>query len=155
MKIKDIYSENDISIQEEPFSCGPVAILNALQLKGDSSHTEKDLIKLCGAKLGVGTSNANLVKAAKKVGLEVLEEKENASLADIERNMNSGASVIVCYKNAFSGNGHYTVIVEYDDSAFYCRDSAFGLFRLDKERFENHWFSPKGDFSVRWFVAVK
>ncbi len=153
-RTRDIYAKNNLSIQETPFSCGPVAILNALHLKGDFSRTEKELIKLCKAKLGIGTSNQNLVKAAKQVGLEVIEEKAKASLKDIERHVDNGTFVIVCYKNAFSGNGHYTVITEYDDGAFYCRDSAFGLFRIDKEEFEKHWFNPK-ETSIRWFVAVR
>lgn len=154
MDVKEIYAQHNISIQEEPFSCGPVAILNVLQLKGDFSHTEKDLIALCHAKLGIGTSNRNLVKAAAQAGLEIVEEKEGASFKDIERNVDAGASVVVCYKNAFSGNGHYTVITQYDDGAFYCRDSAFGLFRIEKGEFDKHWFNPQ-ETAVRWFVAVK
>jgi predicted double-glycine peptidase len=154
MNIKDIYAQHNVSIQKEPFSCGPVAILNALQLKGDTSHTEKDLIKLCKAKLGAGTSNKDLVKAIEQVELEIVEEKNGASLKDIERNVDHGASVIVCYKNAFSGNGHYTVITQHDDGGFYCRDSAFGLFRIEKGEFDKHWYNPK-ETAIRWFVAVK
>ncbi|MEX2209276.1 MAG: cysteine peptidase family C39 domain-containing protein [Patescibacteria group bacterium] len=118
------------------------------------SHSEEELIELCGAKPGVGTSNKGLVKAAEQAGMEIVEEKDKASLQDIEDHIDSGTAVIVCYKNAFSGNGHYTVIVEHDDEAFYCRDSAFGLFRIDKEKFLKHWFNPQGA-GVRWYVAVK
>ena len=49
LSVKGIFSKSNLHIQETNFSCGPSAILNALHLKGDFSHTEKDLIKLCEA----------------------------------------------------------------------------------------------------------
>lgn len=151
---KETYAKQHLCIQQESFSCGPVAILNALHLKDDFSRSEEELIKLCDAKPGIGTPNEKLVEVARQVGLDVVEEKDQASLKDIERHVDNGVAVIACYKNAFSGNGHYTVITQYDDEALYCRDSAFGLFRIGKDKFLKHWFNPK-EMTARWFLAVR
>jgi len=132
-------------------------LLNALHLKGDFSHTEEELAKLCEAKPGIGTTEENLIKAARAVGLEVVEEKSKATVEDIERNIDNGAPVVICYTNAFSGNGHYTCVTEYDDRALYCRDPAFGFLRLSKEYLEKFWHgsmdASRG--SNRWYMALK
>jgi len=153
---KGIFSDEHLVIQELPFTCGPVALLNILHLKNDFSHDESELAKLCKAKLGIGTTHDDLVSAAREVGLELAEEKSHSTLGDIQRHIDNGAYVIICYKNAYSGNSHYTVVVEYDERAIYCRDSAFGFFRLSKEYLGEAWH---GDDSVstcgskRWFAA--
>ena len=154
MTVQEIFAENDVVIQEGDYTCGPVAILNALHLKGDFSHNEEELAVLCDAKPGIGTTNEAIVKVAEQVGLEVIEEKSNAALEDIERNIDQGAYVIVCYLNAFSGNGHYTVITGYDDRAFYCVDSSYGLPRFYKPFFDKYWYGSDKS-SVRWYAAVR
>ena len=112
MNIKNIFSNEHLVIQELSYTCGPVALLNILHLKDDFTHNEKELAELCNAKTGIGTTNENLVKAAQKIGLELIEEKSNATVQDIQRNIDNGAYVIICYANAYSGNGHYTVVTE-------------------------------------------
>jgi predicted double-glycine peptidase len=157
MDIKRIFSDQNLVIQETSYTCGPVALLNALHLRNDFSHTEKELAEICEAKPGIGTSNKNLVKAAKAIGLVVVEEKSNAGVEDIERNIDDGAYVVMCYANAYSGNGHYTLVTGYDDRAIYCRDSGFGLFRFSKEYLENFWHGQKdaSKGSNRWYMAIK
>jgi predicted double-glycine peptidase len=157
MNVKDIFSDNHLAIQQTSFTCGPVALLNVLHLKGDFSRTEDELAKLCDAKVGIGTAEESLVKAAQAVGLELVEEKSNATVEDIQRNLDNGAYVIICYTNAFSGNGHYTCVTEYDDRALYCRDPAFGLFRLGKEYLGKFWHGSMDASagSQQWYMAVK
>lgn len=158
MNIKNIFSNEHLVIQELSYTCGPVALLNILHLKDDFTHNEKELAELCNAKTGIGTTNENLVKAAQKIGLELIEEKSNATVQDIQRNIDNGAYVIICYANAYSGNGHYTVVTEYDDLAIYCRDSGFGLFRFSKEYLEKFWHgkdSASTTSSKQWYMAVK
>jgi len=41
MQIKKIFENNHLVLQEADFTCGPVALLNILALKGDSSHGEE------------------------------------------------------------------------------------------------------------------
>ena len=94
-----------------------------------------------------------VVKAAQEIGLTLVEEKREAAMGDIERNIDDGASVIVNYLDAFSGKGHFGVITEYDDKAFYFRDCSIGFLRLEKAFFEKFWYS--GDDTPRWYMAVK
>lgn len=157
MDVKDIFSDNKLAIQEASYTCGPVALLNALHLKNDFSRNEDELAQICKAKPGIGTTNENLVKAAQAVGFTVVEEKSDASVEDIERNIDSGSYVIICYANAFSGNGHYTLVTKYDDRALYCRDSAFGLFRFSKEYLINFWHGQRdaSTGSNHWYMAIK
>jgi|SRR5665213_774271 len=158
MKIKDLFADNHLVIQQGQSNCGPAALLNVLHLKGDFSHTEEDLAQLCDAKVGYGTTSENLVKAAQKLGLELVEEKSDGTVEDIQRNIDTEAYVIILYSNAYSGNSHYTVVTEYDDQALYCRDSALGFFRFNKEYLEKFWHGNSHDAShdsKQWYLAVK
>ena len=158
MEIEDIFADNHLVIQEGQSNCGPAALLNVLHLKSDFSHTEEELAQLCQAKIGYGTTPENLVEAAKKLGLDVLERKSNGTVEDLQRNIDGSAYVIILYSNAYSGNSHYTVITGYDDRALYCRDSAFGLFRFSKEYLGKFWHGNAHDASrnsKQWYMAVK
>jgi ABC-type bacteriocin/lantibiotic exporter with double-glycine peptidase domain len=158
MNVKDIFADNHLVIQQGQSNCGPAALLNVLHLKNDFSHTEDELAQLCDAKVGYGTTPENLVKAAQKLGIEVVEEKSNASLEDIKRNLDKGAYVIILSAATFSGNSHYTCITQYDDQALYCRDSAYGFLRLDIEYLGKLWHGVEHDASrgsQQWFMAVK
>lgn len=158
MSIKDLFADNALAIQEGRSNCGPTALLNVLHLKKDFSHTEDKLAQLCQAKPGYGTTPKNMVKAARQLGLELIEEKPVGTIEDIERNIDAGAYVVILYANAYSGNSHYTVITEYDDSAVYCRDPAFGFLRFSKAYLGNFWHGKPHDASQnskQWFMAVK
>lgn len=153
MNVKDIFAQNGILIQETSYTCGPSTLLNVLRLKGNDSHTEAELAKRCNTKPGIGTLEADLVRVAKEIGIEVIEEKEHAQIADIERNLDDGNYVIVCYMHAFAGEGHYAIITEYDDQAFYFRDPSLGMFRLKKKYFKEWWHDATG--IQQWYAAVK
>lgn len=153
-KIRRVLAKSRIHLQECPYSCGPSALLNALSLKGNRSHTEKELIRLCKAKPRIGTDNSDLVRVAKSVGLTVVEEKRNATIKDIERNIRKGASVIVNYIDAFDGEGHYNVATDYDRKALYFMDSSLGALRLRKNIFMRWWYNSDRTLP-RWYVAVK
>jgi hypothetical protein len=158
MNIKTIFSDNHLVIQEGQSNCGPAVLLNVLHLKDDFSHTEGELAQLCEAKVGYGTTPENLVKAAQRLGIEIVEEKSNAGLEDIKRNLDNGAYVIILSAATFSGNSHYTCITEYDDQALYCRDSAYGFLRLNIEYLGKLWHGVDHDASKgsqQWYVAVK
>lgn len=154
MKIKQIYSDNNLAIQQKPYTCGPVSLLNVLQLKGDFSRTEDELAELCDAKPEIGTSNENMVKVAKQIDLGVIEVKQDASVEDLERSIDQGLSVIICYRHLYSGGGHYGLITEHDEKAFYFRDCSYGFIRICKEDLKKFWYNQ--DKTVHgWFMAVK
>lgn len=154
MKLKKLYADNKLNFQEGEYNCGPVTLLNILSLKGDETHTEDELSKLCKAKPITGTDEADMISAAKSLGLEVVEAKKDGTLAEIEKHIDDGHYVIVCYMHAFSGQGHYALISEYDDKAYYFRDCSLGFMRLKKKYFEKHWHSQVENIP-RWFMAIK
>ncbi len=154
MKIKKIFADNHLAFQEAEFTCGPVTLMNLLQLKGDFSHSEEELSKLCDAKPKIGTKELDMIKAAQQLGLKVIEEKQNSSLKDIEHHIDGGNFVIVCYFHAFAGEGHYALVSEYDDKAFYLRECSLGFIRIKKKYFERHWHGSDETYP-RWFMALK
>lgn len=154
MRVKDILTQHHLATQEASFSCGPVSILNVLRLKGDFSHSEKELIKLCDAKVGIGSSNEDVVSTARQVGLKVLEEKVDAVVADIEKQLDKDAYIIVNYCHTFSDTGHYAVITDYDEEALYFADSSLGFLRLRKEYFKKYWYNSDKTI-YGWYVALQ
>jgi len=150
--IKEIYADADVALQTTLYTCGPIALLNALRLKGETDYTEEQLEELCQAKPDIGTAVLRMVEVAEMVGLEVVETQMQASIEDLERNLGDGCNVIVCYMNAYSGNSHYMLLTDHDDQAFYCRDSVFGLFRFKKAYLDGFWY---GDDSKQWYLAVR
>jgi predicted double-glycine peptidase len=154
MNIKKIYADNGLAFQEAEYTCGPVTLLNVLRLKGDFSRSEEELSKLCKAQPKIGTTEEDMVKAAKALGLKVAEEKQDADTSDIEKHIDNGDFVIVCYFHAFSGEGHYALVSEYDEKAFYLRDCSLGFPRLKKKYFKRYWYNS--DKSIYgWLLAVK
>ena len=141
-------------MQEGKSTCGPVTLLNILHLKGDFSRTEEELSQLCETKLNVGTSHENMVKAAKHLGLEVVEEKDGGTMQDVEQHIDNGNFVVINYFHAFSQNGHYGLVSEYEKIAFYLRDCSLGLLRLRREYFKKYWHDQDRN-SYGWFMAVK
>lgn len=154
MKITDIYRNNNLHIQVANYTCGPVSLLNILRMKGDASYSEDELAVICKAVPGKGTTNDNMVAAAKKIGLEVIETKANSQISDIERHIDNGDYVIINYFEAFSEDGHYSIAAEYDDKALYIADCYDGLIRIEKKYFPKWWHNSDNTIQG-WFMAVK
>jgi predicted double-glycine peptidase len=154
MKITQIFDDNHLAFQEAEYTCGPVTLMNLLRLKGDFSHSEAELAKLCKTKPDPGTLEEDMVAAAKTLGLDVVEAKEGATIKELEQHIDNGEFVIVCYFHAFAGEGHYGLVTEYDDKAVYLRDCSLGFIRLKKQYFEKYWHDHDGSVK-RWLMAVK
>lgn len=141
-------------MQQLSYSCGPCSILNILHQKGNFEHSERSLVRLCNAKPGIGSANDDVINTCKLVGLKIVQTAENASIHDIEVQLDANSYVIVNYFQVFSGEGHYAVIADHDNNAFYLMDSSLGLLRLRKEYFKKYWHNS--DKSIYgWYVAVK
>jgi predicted double-glycine peptidase len=154
VQIKALYASTSLVLQKGSYTCGPTAILNVLKAKDSSTkESERSLARRCGSTVKDGTSHEGMTKGAQAVGLKIVEEKRNASILDVERNLRSGRYVIVNYFNAFTGFGHYAVITESDNDAFYLFDSFYGLFRMEKKVFTSWWRSRDG--IPRWLLAVR
>lgn len=153
MSVKSTLAKHRVVIQEEGYTCGPCTLLNILRLKGDDSHNEEEISKRCNANPATGTSQKDMIRVAEELGIEVVETKAGGELQDIERNLDDGSYVIVCYMHAFAGEGHYAVITEYDDNAFYLIDPSFGMVRLRKEYIKKWWYGSSG--IQQWYAAVR
>ena len=153
MLISKIYQEWGLHIQQLDYSCGPVSLLNVLALKGDKSRSETELAKLCKAEPNRGTDTIDLVAAARDIGLEVVEVKQDADISDLESHLNAAVYPIVCYRS-LGGGGHYSIVTEYDDKALYLFDCSYGLIRIEKDTFYKVWRN-KHEPLKRWFMAIK
>lgn len=139
-------------MQKEDYTCGPVTLLNVLVAKGRTDHDEPELSRLCQAKPDTGTTNADMVKVAKELGLEILETGASADIDCLETYLDKGAHVIICYIS-LSGGGHYSIIKEYDDKAFYLLDCSYGLIRIEKPTLLKRWRN-RHEAAERWFMAI-
>ena len=154
--VKQIYQDNNLHMQQLSYSCGPVGILNILQQKGDFSRSEEELAQLAGATPEAGTSHDNLITLAHTVGLEVVESKQDADIADIERNIDANRYVIVNFIQPESSIGHYAIVNEYDDKALYFYDCDTGFLRFEKKYFINFWHDQDISTPIeRWYMAVR
>lgn len=154
MNTKQIFQVNNLQIQIANYTCGPVSLLNILRLKGDMSYTEDELSILCQSKPITGTENSVLVKVARKINLDIIEEKYNAEILDIERNINNGAYVVVNYFEPFTGESHYSVITNYDKKSLYFADCYLGYLRIEKWCFKKWWHNADNSI-IGWYFAVK
>lgn len=154
MSLIKMYADDNFAFQATGYTCGPTTLLNILRQKGDNTHTEEGIAKACKATSDHGTTVENLVAGAKELGLQVVETKKDAEISDIESNIDSGNTVVVNYFYAFSGEGHYAQIVEYDDEAFYFLDPSLGYMRLKKKYFLKNWYDQHQE-NIRWFMAIK
>lgn len=153
MQIKDIYKQNKLHIQRGASNCGPTSLLNVLLLKDNEAYTEDRLAQLCNTIPGKGTDQESMISGAKAAGLTVVEYGTDAKMDDITRNIDNGNFVIVCYLHLYSGEGHYGLITEYDEDAFYFRDCSYGFMRLEKKDLETSWYNH--DKTVRaWYMAI-
>ena len=153
MNTKALASSYTPQVQTTDYTCAPMCLLNILRMKGDLSYTEQELADMCGV-TEVGTDNSALLNVAERIGLQVVEEKRNAEMADIERHIDSGGFVIVNYFLTSRGFGHFSVVISYDDEALYFADSYVGHLRIEKEHFYPLWHDTDKTILI-WFVALK
>ena len=153
VSISRIFAAESLHIQRADFTCGPVTLLNVLAMRGDHSRTEDELAELCQARPGFGTSNEAMAVAAEHLGMVVVAVREDAAVADLERHIDDGAHVIVCYL-ALSGSGHYSIVSGHDERALYLHDCSYGLIRIEKATFERRWRNLDEPVE-RWFMATR
>lgn len=99
--------------QNDFFSCGPVAIANALKWAGfDFSYSKnrKKFIEHCKCDL-IGTGTKNFERSLKEIsnGLFSVKRRYGATIGEIKNHLLKGGSVIVSGKRAweFQIGGHY------------------------------------------------
>jgi ABC-type bacteriocin/lantibiotic exporter with double-glycine peptidase domain len=132
-----------VKYQSRKSSCGPAALLNAVEPLG-FARTEDELAILCKTTTDGGTTSSNLIAAVKSLGLNytVVNEKrfDVARLFLFEHLTNQGTAIL-CVDNyehwvtavGISGLGHIII-----DSA----DENLVLF-WSRDQLRSRWASPK------------
>ena len=111
--------------QNDHFSCGPVAIANAMKwagLKFSYAKSRERFLKACNCQNPVGTTTRNFERALRELtdGLIEVKRRYGASTEDIKNHIKDGGSVVVCGKRVwdFQLGSHYFNCVDYDGNKF-------------------------------------
>lgn len=136
-------------LQIKPFRqrigfCGPVSLKLILDYFG-IKKTEKEIANLCGYKKSKGVEAKNILRAAKKLGLDGFI-KDLSVIKDVrEYVLKKKIPVIVDWFS--TDEGHYSVVVDIDKDNIYLQDPELGhprAMRIDD--FKRVWFDFPGDF---------
>ena len=136
--------------------CGPASLKIVLNYYG-IVKSEKELVKLCKTKKGLGWDDKDIKKVVEKLGFKVVI-KNNSSFKDIEKWLKRGVPVIVDwftrgrndYPESETADGHYSVVCGLDDKFIYLQDPEIGKIRkIKRDDFMRVWF----DFSGKYIKA--
>lgn len=152
--LRDIYQEHGLYLQPENYLCGPFSIRNLESYLGRPVSSTEELVRIAGTTKEEGTENEGIRAMLTTRGFSINEEKENASLKDLEAHLDAGRPLIVNYFNIVNGVGHYSLITEHDAEHVYLRDSALGFVRFTKKSFGRYWHNGRNTIA-RWYIAVE
>lgn len=133
---------NPISWLRQPnsYTCGPTSLAMCSQILGKPVSISA-FSNACYT-TGNGTSPANLIAGAKKLGFKVTQISRNIS--GVSNAIESGKPVIAhimtggVYCGGWQGNyGHYIVIYEWNDDYYYIADPTKGLYRCPHSVIDN------------------
>lgn len=150
---KELFYREGFFLQEEVYSCGPTTLQNLQVFFGLPVTPVQELIRLAKTTTHSGTEHTGIVEALTTLGIKTKDEKRDATREDLERALDRDCVCIVNYFNTFNRVGHFSLMIDHDDDAFYLIDSSLGFLRLRKKYFEQNWHNSDGSLS-RWFVAV-
>jgi predicted double-glycine peptidase len=140
--------------QPDEYSCGVASLMAILAYYGTGPEDYDDLKKQIGTSQKSGTDYHRIARFARDQGLEA-NTVSSMSLAQLEACLSAGKPVI-CAIQAYAenipasqradvyrknDNGHYLVVVGFDDNHIYFMDPS-----LTGRR----GFLPKAEFAARW-----
>jgi len=133
--------------QRTNFSCGAACVQAICAYWGTGPDNEWDYIKHLKSDDRGGTLPKYIIQYLKKKKIQV-EAKENMTLDDLKANMDKGRPVI-CAIQAWgnskvynkNSNGHYVVVIGYDDRHIFIEDPSINLCRgyIANKQFLNRW----------------
>jgi predicted double-glycine peptidase len=149
--------------QSAPWTCGPAALMATLVYFGVYDEAESRLDRELGATPEEGTPVRNIAAVARRFGLEA-EARTGLSLADLARELASGAVVIVALQawaaaqisdwRADWEDGHYVVVVGVTGERVYVMDPSVrtGYAYLPHDKFLDRWhdYDREGGRKVVW-----
>lgn len=118
--------------QRDEYSCGPIAVLNALKWAGLSltyKQNFKEIKELCKTTKSWGTTPSNITNVLSQyIEYICFEVKELITLKDIEKHIKHGGALILEYwfKDDLEFDGHYVFILEKDEDSFIIANGMIG-----------------------------
>lgn len=145
--------------------CGPAALKMVLSYYGFDRAEEK-LAQELGTKTDLGTPPEAIVRVAKQYGFEVVAT-EHSTFEDIAQYLKQDVPVIVDWFSSAiveeeAADGHYSVVVDLDDTHIYLQDPELGRLRkFTRADFLRVWFDFPGhalrspdDVVIRQLIAI-
>lgn len=140
--------------QVTSYLCGPLSLLMVSHYFGQNT-TLKQLARSSGAKKSIGTSRLRMAMAMRKQGF-IVTVKQDAKIQDLLRGIQQGYPVIVNYRDLKDNEGHYGVVVGYDNNHLYLHDSLIGpSVKVEKKRFTRRWFGSNRNVSYHWMMVCR
>jgi len=151
--IKEIFYSEGFFLQEAVYSCGPTTIQNLQVYFGLPVTPIDEMLKLTKTSTKHGTETCGITEALEALGIQCSKEHTDSSLADLEKALDERCVCIVNYFNAFNEVGHFSLLIGYDEEAYFLVDSSLGFLRLKKKYFEKNWHNHDRTLH-KWFVSV-
>lgn len=126
-------------IQSDDSTCGPTSLRMVLAYYG-VYMSEEDLAGACGHTYELGCRSEDMVCAAESLGFDVYL-KNNSTIEELERIVNSGVPVIVDWFCGDPPEGHSSVVIGVSENNIYILDPYLEEMRVvSKYDFRRCWF---------------
>jgi ABC-type bacteriocin/lantibiotic exporter with double-glycine peptidase domain len=139
--------------KQSPGYCGPACLKMVLSVYG-IEKSENYLAKLTKTSRKAGCWEKDIVKAAKKFGLEGYV-KQKSSIKELKLLVKKGIPVIVDWFSPEQA-GHYSVVVGFEKNNILLADPHFGMVVKHKiDWFEERWFDmPFEGLLIREIIVI-
>lgn len=144
--------------QETDHTCGPAALKMVLEHLWGIRVAEESLAARLGTDDFIGTRQRVLVRFIEELGLQGQERHTDTTIADLERLLDDGYVVMVCYYLEEEATDHYAVVQAVTRDHMVLQDPWLGPgTTLAREMFDAHWYSdPKVPARRdRWLLAIR
>ncbi len=137
--------------QKKGYTCGPASLEMVLKFFGVS--VVQDRLEKVEKTKKDGTSHGGLIDAARKYGFYCFVDK-NSSISMIKHFVGVGLPVIVNYIEPSDDEGHYSVVVGYNEKKVIMNDPWNGKnFEMSWSDFESRWHGQKPK-SPKWLMVL-
>lgn len=151
--IKELFYEEGFFLQEAVYSCGPTTIQNLQVYFGIEVTPIDEILKLTETSTQSGTETTGITNALTSLGIVCSKEHRDSTLEDLENALDQRCVCIVNYFNAFNEVGHFALMVDHDEKAYFLIDSSLGFLRLKKKHFEKNWHNSDKTLH-KWFTSI-
>ena len=113
--------------QQNDYFCGPAVLQMIFSFFGQMID-QKTLAQKIGTTIEHGTHKEKMIKISREFGYDVWYQ-EKAKIEDLKNNIDLGLPVIINNLDTKYDEGHYAVVVGYDDKNIIVNDPEYGLER--------------------------